>query len=71
MWQCLNPDCKKIFQVLGRVSKRKRPPQDVGYDVTEIITDSPCCPFCQSLEFEEVLDDPKPTKARKETEEKE
>jgi hypothetical protein len=54
-WKCRDENCGRTFEVLGRISTEKKPlPVNRGWteEVTRIIIDSPCCPFCQSLEFE-------------------
>jgi len=56
-WKCLNKECGRVFEVLGRISIEKKPlPVSRGWteEVTRIISESPCCPHCQSLEFELV-----------------
>ena len=52
MWKCKN--CGKTFPVLARISVEKRPPPGGPLDVTRVMVDKPCCPFCESIEFEEV-----------------
>lgn len=56
-WKCKNPECGKSFLLPGRFSVEKRPAA-VSFvpDVVRTVLESPCCPFCGCLEFEEVKD---------------
>lgn len=55
MWKCKNPKCERTFPVLARISVEKRGPPTFSLDApTRVIVDKPCCPFCESLEFEEA-----------------
>jgi len=51
MWKCKN--CGRIFHVLARISIEKLPPSS-SFDARRVIVEKPCCPFCESIEFEEV-----------------
>jgi len=55
-FKCKNPECGRVFLMLGRVSEEKRPPpSSVPFqEIIRIIYESPCCPHCYSKEFEEV-----------------
>jgi len=59
MWKCKNPECGRTFPMLGRISTEKRMPpagfSPSGPDRT--IVEKPCCPFCESLEFEEIKEE--------------
>jgi hypothetical protein len=50
-WRCKNPGCLKIFHLSGRILS-KPPPQGWVADVVSV--EKPCCPFCQSLDFEPI-----------------
>lgn len=56
VFRCKNPDCRRTFLFLGRISEEKRPLPSfspVGTaEVVRVITESPCCPFCYSKDFE-------------------
>ena len=55
MWKCKNPGCSRTFSMLGRISIEKRPPPTFSLDMpSRVIVEKPCCPFCESIEFEEV-----------------
>lgn len=54
MWKCKNKDCGRVFPVLGRISVEKRGPNFASLDAVRTIVEKPCCPFCESLEFEWV-----------------
>lgn len=57
-WKCKNPECKKLFYALGRLTKETRPPPNRTAfldETTREIRESPCCPFCFSLEFEPCI----------------
>ena len=54
MWKCKNKDCSRVFPVLARISVEKRCTTFSCPDVLRVIVEKPCCPFCESLEFEEV-----------------
>jgi hypothetical protein len=55
MWKCKNPNCNKLFPMLARISIEKRPPPSFTPDVpSRVIVEKPCCPFCESIEFEEM-----------------
>jgi len=55
MWKCKNPNCERTFPVLARISVEKRRPPSFSPDApTRVVIDKPCCPFCESLEFEEI-----------------
>lgn len=54
MWKCKNSQCGRTFHVLGRISVEKRPLGFGTPEVTRVIVDKPCCPFCEGLEFEEA-----------------
>jgi hypothetical protein len=58
-WKCKNPECQKTFHLTGRITTEFRPDYPPKTDlgtVTRVIIESPCCPHCQSLNFEEVKD---------------
>jgi hypothetical protein len=41
--------------MLARISVEKRPPPTFSLDMpSRVIVEKPCCPFCESIEFEEV-----------------
>lgn len=45
--------------MLGRISIEKRSPQ-IGFSPTgpdRTIVEKPCCPFCESTEFEEIKEE--------------
>jgi len=55
MWKCKNPTCNRTFSMLARISVEKRPPPTFSLDMpSRVIVEKPCCPFCESIEFEEV-----------------
>jgi len=52
-WKCKNPNCGRTFSVLARISIEKRSPPSFSPDMpSRIIVEKPCCPFCESIEFE-------------------
>lgn len=51
MWKCKS--CGRKFPLPARISIEKRPSFG-SPDVSRIIVEKPCCPFCESIEFEEV-----------------
>lgn len=55
-WKCLNPECGRIFYLTGRISKEKKEIKQwaPSGDPERIIHESPCCPYCQSLEFKPI-----------------
>jgi len=53
-FKCKNPECGKTFPLPGRISEEKRPASGFIPDVTRRIVEKPCCPFCESIEFEEI-----------------
>lgn len=53
-WKCKNPNCEKLFHVLGRISIEKRALGFGNPEVLRVIVEKPCCPFCESVEFELV-----------------
>jgi hypothetical protein len=57
-FKCLNPECNRIFIYLGRKSVEKKPiVTNFTTENIRIVIDSPCCPYCGSIEFEEVKTD--------------
>jgi hypothetical protein len=55
MWKCLNPECGRKFPMLGRKTIEKRPPPSFSPDVpVRVMVEIPICPYCESIEFEEV-----------------
>jgi hypothetical protein len=46
-------DCGAIFPIAGRISTEKRA---AGFlpDTVRTIVEKPCCPFCESINIEEV-----------------
>jgi len=55
MWKCKNPDCQRTFLLPARISVEKRSPPSFSPDQpVRVIVEKHCCPFCESIEFEEV-----------------
>jgi len=55
-WKCTN--CGRTFELTARISIERTPQFDMY--TKRIIVDKPCCPFCESIEFEEVKHEEKP-----------
>ena len=53
-FKCLNPSCGRIFILPGRISTERKA-ISFAPEVLRIIVEKPCCPFCEGLEFEEVI----------------
>ncbi len=53
LWRCKNSDCKRTFQLYARISLEKKL-TNYEMDYQRVIVEKPCCPFCESIEFEEV-----------------
>ena len=53
MWKCKNLDCKKTFPVYARISLEKKL-GNYEMEYQRVIVEKPCCPHCESIEFEEV-----------------
>jgi ribosomal protein L37AE/L43A len=51
MWKC--KECGRTFPIPARISFEKAPPPG-SFDVKRVIVEKACCPFCESIEFEEV-----------------
>lgn len=55
MFKCKNGNCNRTFLLPARISIEKRPPPSFALDIpSRVIVEKPCCPFCESIEFEEV-----------------
>jgi len=52
-WKCKNEKCLKTFEVLARITTREQT-QDYASTKTEKIVEKACCPYCLSIDFEEV-----------------
>lgn len=52
-WKCRNPECGRTFEMAARISIEKTP-KGFCPDAKRIIVEKPCCPFCESIEFEET-----------------
>ena len=54
MWKCKT--CGKTFPLPARISCERTSPNPftISTQATRIIVEKPCCPFCESIEFEEV-----------------
>ncbi len=48
-YKCLSEECGRTFYILGRISRRLK--RVNVYDEDRTI-ESPCCPYCGSVEFE-------------------
>lgn len=57
-WKCKNPECGRTFYLTARITIERKPAYG-SMDITRILVDKPCCPFCESIEFEEVKEDKK------------
>jgi len=56
MWKCKNPQCGKTFPILARISIEKVPPPTFSPEVPRrVIVEKACCPYCESIEFEEIV----------------
>jgi hypothetical protein len=51
VWQCKG--CKRVFPVPARISTEKRL-SFASPDVTRVIVERSCCPFCECIELEIV-----------------
>lgn len=52
-YKCLSQECNKTFFIPGRLTTESKPRNQYS-DVTRELFDVPVCPFCKSLEFEEI-----------------
>jgi len=53
MWKCNK--CGRTFPLTARVSVERRPSTVACTpDITRVVVEKSCCPFCESIEFEEV-----------------
>ena len=55
-FKCLSPECGRTFVFAGRKSVERKPPPSGAFvvDVVRIVIDSPCCPYCGSIEFQVI-----------------
>ena len=56
MWKCKNPECGRTFPLVARISSENRSIGRLPYSEIRVIVDKPCCPFCESIEFEEITE---------------
>lgn len=54
MYKCKNAECSRTFCIPGRISTEKAPADVHNFTARRIVVEKPCCPFCESIEFEEV-----------------
>jgi len=56
MWKCKNPECGKTFPIPARKSEERKPLPTRGFtaEITRVIVERACCPYCEALEIEEV-----------------
>jgi transposase-like protein len=52
VFKCKN--CGKTFLLPARISVEKRPLGFSNPEVSRVIIEKPCCPFCECIEIEEV-----------------
>lgn len=50
-WKCRS--CGKTFELSARISFEKAT-VEFNPQIKRVIVEKPCCPFCESIEFDEV-----------------
>jgi hypothetical protein len=53
VFKCKSPECGRTFLLPGRISTEKKP-RDFTADAVRIVVERACCPYCESIEFEEA-----------------
>ena len=53
-FKCKNLECARTFLLPARISMERKP-MDFTCNATRIIVEKPCCPFCECIDFEEIV----------------
>jgi len=53
-FKCSSASCGKTFLLPGRITVERKP-KEFYSETQRTVVEKPCCPFCEGLEFEEVV----------------